>query len=216
MRSARNQLAQSAPVPTKPPPDISALNTRAEAGDGAAQTSLAWAYQKGDGVKANMKDAVKWFQKAADQNYPDALVGLGEMTQAGQGVPRDPTNAAHLYKLAAEKGNVNGQYDLAYLYENGMGVEKDEAQAAKWYRLAAAGGDPTAQYDIGQRYMLGIGVAPNRIEAYKWLKLAAAQGQTDSKNLLEKLKAQMSSDEVLQANRLATGFSARSSTAERH
>lgn len=203
-------VAQAVPAATNAPVDISALKTRAEAGDAAAQTSLGWIYQKGTGAKPNMKEAVKWFQKAADQNYPEALVALGEMTQAGQGVTRDPTNAARFYQSAAEKGNVTGEYDLAYLYEQGMGVEKDETNASKWYELAASGGDPYAQYDIGQRYMLGLGVVTNRVQAYKWLTLAAAQGQADSTKLLGKLKSQMSSDEIVQADSLVKGFSAQS------
>jgi uncharacterized protein len=206
-------VAQTASAPTNTQVDISALKTRAEAGDAAAQTSLGWIYQKGMGAKPDMKEAVKWFQKAADQNYPEALVALGEMTQAGQGITRNPANAARLYQSAAEKGSVTGEYDLAYLYEQGMGVDKDETNASKWYELAASGGDPIAQYDIGQRYMLGLGVATNRTQAYKWLTLAAAQGQGDSKKLLGKLKSQMSSDEIIEANRLTKGFSAHSGLA---
>ena len=40
-----------------------------------------------------MKEAVKWFQKAAEQNYPEAQDALGEMTQAGQGTKRDLNEA---------------------------------------------------------------------------------------------------------------------------
>src|SRR5579871_4464764 len=72
-------VAQIVPTPTNAAGDIPALKTRAEAGDAAAQTSLGWIYQKGTGTKPDMKEAVKWFEKAADQNNPEALVALGEM-----------------------------------------------------------------------------------------------------------------------------------------
>lgn len=203
----------ASPAPVAPPPDFEALKTKAAAGDPAAQTALGWIYQKGAGVKPDVKAAVNWFRQASDQNYPEALAALGEMTQAGQGTQRDLTEAARLYRLAAEKGSVAGQYDLAYLYEQGSGVEKSETEAAKWYELAADGGDPIAQYDIGQRYLLGVGVSTNRAQAFKWLTLAAGQGQADSRRLLRDLASQMSAAELAQADQLVKEFVPRAAKA---
>lgn len=194
------------PRPLVQQADIDALRTKAQSGDPAAQTSLGWIYQKGTGVKPDMKEAVKWFKQAADQNYPEALAALGEMTQAGQGVPADPVEAARLYRLAAEKGSVAGQYNLAFLYEQGLGVQKSETDAAQWYQLAAEGGDSYAQYDIGQRYKLGVGVPKDRVQAFKWLMLAANQGQADSTKLLRDLKSEMSPEELTEAAGLVKMF----------
>lgn len=201
------------PAPAAPTVNIDELKTKAQAGDAAAQTRLGWAYQKGTGVKADMKEAVKWFRKAADQSAPEAQDALGEMTQAGQGTKRDLNEAIRLYRLAGDKGNVAAQYNLAYLYEQGMGVDKDEKQAAHWYQLAAEGGDPVAQYDIGQRYMLGVGVSNNLVEALKWLTLASAQGQTDSTRLLANVKSRATSSEIAEAAQRAQQFVVRSTTA---
>jgi uncharacterized protein len=186
--------------------DVAALRHKAQAGDPAAQTALGKLLQEGTQTKANIKESLKWYQLAADQNYPDALAALGEMTQAGQGIAQNLEEAVRLYKLAADKGSVAGQYDLAYLYEQGSGVEKDETQAAKWYQLAAEGGDAIAQFDIGQRYMLGVGVSKNLIEAYKWLSLAAAQGQADSAKLLVELKRELSAKDLADASQHAKAF----------
>lgn len=207
----------SQPVATMPPPALSpaeldALKAKAESGEAAAQTRLGWIYQKGNGVKPDMKAAAKWFQRAADQDFPEALTALGEMTQAGQGVPLNLSEAARLYRQAAEKGSVAAQYNLAYLHEQGSGVEKNETEAAKWYQLAAEGGDAIAQFDLGQRYQLGIGVATNRVQAFKWLTLAAAQGQSDSGRFLQELKSQMSADEVAQAIKIVREFVPRAQT----
>jgi len=207
------QLTPANQPPAAPPVDIDALKAKAEAGDAASQTSLGWAYQKGTGVRPDMKEAVKWFKKAADQNAPDALAALGEMTQAGRGVKCDVKEAARLYRLAAEKGSVAGQYNLAYLYEQGSGVDQSETEAARWYQSAAEGGDPLARYDIGQRYMLGVGISTNRVQAFMWLTLAAGQGQTDSGRLLKNLRAQMSSAELAQARQMLKGFTPSTSTA---
>ncbi len=193
--------------------ELEALKSKAEGGDAGAQIRLGWVYQEGDGVKRDMKAAVKWFQKAADQNNPAALAALGEMYQAGQGVPSDLTNAARLYRQAADMGSVAGQYNLAYLCEQGTGVAQSETEAAKWYQLAAEGGDPLAQYAIGQRYMLGLGVNTNLAEGMKWLMLAARQGQADSGRALEKWQASASADEVAKAGEMAQKFVPRKANA---
>ena len=212
---AMNKSAETV-TPILPPPvkkisevDLTALSTKAEAGDAAAQTSLGKMYLDGNSVKADMKAAVRWLKLAADQNNADALAALGELTQAGQGVKRDLDAAVKLYQRAAEAGSVAGQYDLAYLYEQGTGVKQGEQAAAKWYQLAAEGGDPTAQFDIGQRYQLGLGVTTNLVQSYKWLALAAAQGQADSITLLSSVKREMSGEELAQAQQLVSQFTPR-------
>jgi len=189
--------------------DLAALKTKADAGDPAAQTSLGQAYLGGPAGKTDLKDAVRYFQLAADKNYPDALAALGELTQAGQGLPRDLDAATQLYRRAADGGSVAGQYNLAYLYEQGTGVKQDEKEAAKWYQLAAEGGDPIAQFDIGQRYKLGVGFATNLVQAFKWLSLAAAQGQSDSAKLLPEVQNQMSGDQLTEARQLVSQFTPR-------
>ena len=40
---------------------------KAEAGDADAQYNLGWMYDEGEGVEQDFKEAVKWYQKAADQ-----------------------------------------------------------------------------------------------------------------------------------------------------
>jgi TPR repeat protein len=206
-----NRVARAAPRPTSPE-EFAAMKKSAEGGDASAQTKLGWIYQKGDGVKADAMEAVKWFRLAADQNYPDALAALGEVNQAGQGVPRNLAEAARLYRLAAEKGSVAGQYNLAYLYEQGSGVNKDEKEATKWYRLAADGGDALAQYDIGQRFKLGIGIGVDNIQACKWLLLSSRQGQADAAKLLHEIKPKMTRAEISQAEQQAADFKPRVSS----
>ena len=189
--------------------DLAALKTKADAGDPAAQTSLAQACLARAAGKSDITNALKYLQLAADKNYPDALAALGELTQAGQGVPRNLDAATQLYRRAAESGSVAGQYNLAYLYEQGTGVKQDEKEAAKWYQLAAEGGDAIAQYDLGQRYELGVGVSTNLVQSFRWLTLAANLGQSDSANLLPNVKSQMSGDQLAEARQLVNQFTPR-------
>ena len=47
------------------------LEKRAQAGDPEAQTDLAIAYEKGNGVPKDQRKAMEWFQKAKASGYPE-------------------------------------------------------------------------------------------------------------------------------------------------
>jgi TPR repeat protein len=52
-----------------------------------------------------MKDegeAIRWFQKAADQEYPAALYRMGNCYLQGAGVDRDIVQAMRYYRRAAD------------------------------------------------------------------------------------------------------------------
>ena len=59
------------------PPPFAETKAKAEAGDAKAQFNLGYMYAKGQGVEKDFKEAVKWFQKAADQGYAHAQDNLG-------------------------------------------------------------------------------------------------------------------------------------------
>ena len=45
-------------------------------------------YSNGEGVPENDKEALKWFQLAADQGVARAQFNLGVMYSNGEGIPR--------------------------------------------------------------------------------------------------------------------------------
>jgi TPR repeat protein len=189
-----------------PPVDVASVRSKAESGDAKAEAQLAQLYVKGEGLTNSYVEAAKWFRRAADQGNSDGQLGLGELYEAGQGVPKDLDQAVKLYRQAAEQGNANGQYTLAFMCESGRGVRQDHVEAAKWFRRAAEQGQPLAQYDLGQRYNLGVGVAADRVEALKWLTLAAAHGQTDAADRRDRLKKELSRDQIAEAERRVAEF----------
>ena len=62
-------------------------------------------YAKGEGVKQDYKEVVKWFRKAAEQGLAQAQFNLGGMYAIGRGVPLDFAVALKWLQLAAEQGN---------------------------------------------------------------------------------------------------------------
>ncbi len=91
------------------------------------------------------KQAVKWFQKAAEQGQVDAQNNLGVMYSNGQGVLQDYEQAVEWYRKAAEQGYTSAQNNLGVMYQKGQGVLKDPKQAIKWYRRAAEEGEASAE-----------------------------------------------------------------------
>ena len=101
----------------------------------------------------NHQEAIKWFQKAADQGYADAQSNLGACYDNGNGVAQDYQEAVKWYRRAADQGIAIAQFNLGLCYATGKGVPQDYVQAHKWANLSAASGKPGAtelRSDLGE------------------------------------------------------------------
>src|SRR5262249_6271082 len=98
-------------------------------------------YYDGQGVSRNYTEAVKWYRKAAEQNYGPAQCNLGICYANGQGVSRNYTEAVEWYRKAAEQNYSPAQYNLSVCYAGGQGVPKDYIEAYKWQLLVAGPGN---------------------------------------------------------------------------
>ncbi|WP_305801890.1 tetratricopeptide repeat protein, partial [Thiolapillus sp.] len=78
--------------------------------------NLGLMYANGRGVRQDFKEAVKWYQKAAEQGLPKAQVNLGLMYGEGQGVRQDFKEAVKWYRKAAEQGLTEAQIILGGMY----------------------------------------------------------------------------------------------------
>src|SRR6516162_3219738 len=67
-----------------------------------AQYDLGLCYYNGQGVRKDYGEALKWFHKAAEQNFAPAQFILGTCSDKGEGVPKDNVEAVKFYRKAAE------------------------------------------------------------------------------------------------------------------
>ena len=104
---------------------------------------------------------------------------------------------------AAKQGEAYAQHNIGYMYDNGEGVPENDAEAVKWYRKAADQGYADAQYNLGFGYATGEGVPENNIRAYVWWSMAKTQGQTSATEYLERLKPQMTKQQIADGQALA-------------
>ena len=181
-----------------------------------------------DGVPQDYKEAVKWYQLAAEQGDADAQYRLGISYKKGQGVLQDYKEAVKwllksaeqkninsvkaqrlirtsyhkLHKEVAEQGDSYAQRFLGDSYYLGLGVTQDYAEAAKWYKKAAEQWDSVSQIILGAMYKKGKGIPKDFVEAYKWFSIA---GETGSGRMhIEKLgKRKMTPGQIAEAQRLA-------------
>lgn len=164
----------------------------AEQGHPEAQYSLAFCFEKGEGLTANATKAAQWYIKAAEQGHAASQCSIGLMYELGQGVQKDVTVAVKWYRKSAEQGNKYAQCNLGYCLLNGNGVSQNYDEAVQWFRKAAAQDLARAQDLLGDCYYNGFGVQKDLQQAKEWYEKAAAQGNKFAQESLEKLEAELS------------------------
>ena len=81
----------------------------------SAQSRVAWMYYNGQGVEQDYKQALYWYTRAAEQNYPPAQLDLGDMYLTGNGVDVDIEKAKYWLGKAEENGVAEAQEILDIL-----------------------------------------------------------------------------------------------------
>ena len=151
-----------------------------------AQNELGDMYRDGNylDVDQNYSRAIRWYRRAAKQDYAPAQLSLGLMYSAGFGVKQSDVEAFKWLRKAGEQGIPVAQHVLGIMYDNGEGVASNAAEAAKWYRKAAEQGFAASQFKLGNAYANGKGVGKNAPMALKWYRVAASQGHVEASNIV--------------------------------
>lgn len=160
----------------------------AEQGYAAAQNSLGYAYEWGQGIETNLQLALQWYHKAAEQNFAQAQNNLGTMYYMGKGVDYDEKKALYWYQKAAEQGHPSAQRNLGVMYSKGLGVKQNYETAFRWYLRAADQDNPHAQYNVGMSYFYGNGVESDPEKAKAWFEKAAKNGNYQAVEALHQIE----------------------------
>lgn len=86
-------------------------------------------------LRNQQSEAIKWYQKAAEQGHTEALKDLAECYEMGRGVAVNKKMAMELYKRAAEKGDKHAQFVLDLEKESPLKQEMQQYSALGgiWY-----------------------------------------------------------------------------------
>jgi len=159
-----------------------ALRDASAAGDPLAIFEIGNRYAEGKGVKADMAEAARWYEKAAELGFAPAQYRVGNMFEKGIGVTQDLSVARKWYEQAADAGNATAMHNLAVLYAMGADGRADNEAAAKWFVQAAEYGVKDSQFNLGILSAKGAGVPQSLEESYKWFALVAETGDKDAAN----------------------------------
>jgi hypothetical protein len=104
---------------------LSLIKQQAEKGNAKAMVAMGYAYEKGEIVSANAKEAGVWFQRASDKGSSTGMVNLALLYTNGEGVTKDHQKAFSLFEKAANLNDITGFYYLARCYTEGLVVEEN-------------------------------------------------------------------------------------------
>lgn len=190
----------------------SSIEQAARQGNASAQFKLAEIFADGNESAApDYEQAAVWYRLAAEQGIAGAQVKLAGLYREGLGVPRSYVEALSWYRQAADQGEVSAQHSVGVAYRLGAGIAQDQESAVRWFRLAAERGYAPAQRDLGFQYLRGAGVLQSFVDALFWFGLAAAQGDADAAAARDRLAAQVTPEQISEAEDLAAKFAAQQS-----
>ena len=182
----------------------------AKRGNAEAQYCIGHLYHYGKGVTENLKEALKWTKRAAEQKHSTAEWTLGFFYDVPhKGITRDIKKTVRWYTRSAKQGNVDGQQSIGNLYLRGgkydtkMSPAKNYKKGVKWIRRAAEQGDDEAQIELGELYEKGQGVQQDNIIAFMWFDIAAKKGDFDAIKGCNRLKKVLTPSQLAQAQKLS-------------
>ena len=146
-------------------------------GSAPHQNEVGYLYLKGKGVKKNIPEAMKWFEKSAGNGDCEAQTNLAYAYYLGKGVKENLSKAGYWYFKAAEQGHFLAQTALGFMYQDRCLVsENPQQEALKWFQKAASQGHDLAQYELANLYLQGTSIPQNLEAAVEMYGKASNQG----------------------------------------
>jgi len=182
---------------------IGYLEMLAGRGISRAMLLLGTIYYTGKGVGQCYKEAVKWYELAAEGLESYGLCNLGYCYYYGRDIEVNFKRAYECFSLSAYMRNPNSMYKLGDMYYYGNHVKEDKDAAYYWYCEALDnldGEDVIANihYRLGLCYLHGHGTCKNELLALEHLQAAELEflhliegGDTFAELTLPKVKAEL-------------------------
>ena len=147
-----------------------------------------------------IEQSLDFFKKVAkdekNEKRSDAMFNLAIIYDNGFGIGVDKTRALYYYEASAALSNIYAQYNLGWKYYNGESVYKDVTKAFQLYESASRYGHPQATYNLANMYFTGTGTVKNLKKSYRLFLLAKISGVVESQYFLNKIKNQISPEEL--------------------
>ncbi len=166
-------------VQTFDPADPTYMSTRSD-----AAMLLGKIYLTGWGVPRDPKQALHFYEKAAEFGCIPADEIVGELYAYGFADDQNPAKAVTHFAKAAHAGYAPAQYQLGVAYYTGDGIAQDKKTGAGWLIEAAKNGNANALYAVGNMYDQGDTLPHDTSKAAIYYKEAAKRGHADAADAL--------------------------------
>jgi enhanced entry protein EnhC len=137
------------------------------------------------------KQAIVWYQKAADLGDGAASYQLGLFFERGVSTKVDLKKALQNYQKASDLGHEKATFELARMYQHGIGVEKNYAKAGELYKKLASQDNANAQYQLALAYLNGAFGERSPEQAKTLLQQASKNGNKEAEKTLNWLNSQI-------------------------
>jgi uncharacterized protein len=172
----------------------------AEKGSVMAMNRLGLLYLEGTTLLRDYAEAAKQFCKAADLGDQNGQLNCALMLKDGKGVAADDARAMTYLEAASGQGNIAAKNILAQLYISGEAGAANPAKAMELYKETAEQGNALGLFELAKAAMSPEGgAAPNLVMAYMYANLAAVRQFDDAAKLRDELEAQMTTEQVVEA-----------------
>lgn len=144
-------------------------------------------FQWGNGFddKKDYAKAVIAYQKSAVHNYPDGVMGLGEMYAHGLGgLKKDEQKSFNMFVHAYRGGSKRACYNLARSYAYGLGCEVDYKKMIAYLNEGIKRGDVASMFGMGSMFYKGWGIEQSYEKAIAFFEKAAALGSSSAQYYL--------------------------------
>ncbi|WP_374294282.1 tetratricopeptide repeat protein [Sphingomonas sp.] len=131
------------------PARVALVRDAAQAGEAQAQLVYGQMLLDGTETRADPREALDWFTRAAAQHHPMALNMVGRCYELGWGCAADAVRAVACYRVAAEQGLAEAMYNYATQLALGHGIAADRVEALGWLERAGSMGYAKAVNFIG-------------------------------------------------------------------
>ncbi len=182
-------------VPSEVLKQFADLKVKAERGDAQAQFELGTNFWQTD-----LKEAMKWFLKAAEQDHKEACLYAGSHFSWSASPTNDPSKGFEFFLRGARLGDAACQYFAGQCYIFGEGTAANVPEGVRWAEKSANQGYATAQWALAGWYYQGEVVPRNLTNAIHYYQFRAEAGDgraqfrlgyihaTETKNIPEAMK----------------------------
>ncbi len=165
----------------------------ANAGYPGAQFQLGVFYQFGMNVKPDPFEALKWYERAAENGHASAMFNIGVLyCKNGPRIMQNKEKCIEAYAKSAAMGYGKAAYNLAVLYSeplDGYVSVPDFEKSHYWALEAARLGEPFGMLHLYNEWKIHQLPSMPKKQALIWLRAAALNGNAPAQSELGELYA---------------------------